>query len=288
VHLGLKSNEEDNILNDLKKSGFPLEIHAGSMFSNRGWSVRHQAIFRDSSETKYIDLVATKSHWAGKGSFGRFNNLIVTIVCECKKSENRPWVFYTPHGSVSEPVVAFRYLKRVIDKLGFDINDLPLLSKSHYLTQEPKNRFAQANHPAYTRATKSSDSSEGHNQINYAINHVIKATLFHLQNPDPLAILLPSVLVLLYPLIVLDGSMYEYVLSEEGMPKVNKLSYLKYFATLAGPLQTWKSPEGIVTTASEEEFLIDIVTKDRLPHYLKWLDDEIQAITSSQSTLTVK
>jgi len=265
----LKSGSQENsVLDDLKKSGFPLEIYAGSAFSNRGWNVRHQAIFKDEAETKYIDLIATKSLWAGRGHFGRFKNLVVTVVCECKKSENTPWVFYTPPSSIQDMVVAFRYLKRVIGKSQeIDIADLPVLLKSHYFSHGSKDRFAQANHPAFTRTNKSQNSPQGHNQINAAINHVIRGTLFHVQNPDMLTILLPDVLVLLYPLVVLDGSMYEYVLNEEGIPKIDKSSYLKYFATLAGPLQTWKSPERTFTRASEEEFLIDIVTKERLADY---------------------
>src|SRR6266849_6251 len=84
----------EGILADILRSGFPLEIYAGSKFSAAGWNVRHQGIFRDSDEriAKYIDLSASKLVIR---NFGRFDRLTITVVCECKKSE-KPWVFYTP------------------------------------------------------------------------------------------------------------------------------------------------------------------------------------------------
>ena len=83
------SDLRHRVLQDLEQSGFPLEIEVGSLFANKGWEVRHQAIFREKGDeqTGYVDVLATKS-LAGK--FDRYHRLSLNVICECKKSAKRP------------------------------------------------------------------------------------------------------------------------------------------------------------------------------------------------------
>ena len=273
----------ERILDEMRRSGFLLEIEVGSKFSSQGWSVGHQGIFRDSDErkVKYIDLTASKLEVREFGRFGRFN---ISVVCECKKSE-KPWVFYTPPNNAlthDPDLLSLRYVK-LVSFPSFEARDYPVIQPTHYVSREPLNRLGQANYLSFGREDR---PGEGFNQINSAINQVLKATKFQMDSFSPLLarmgpILQPNLraLTFFYPLIVLEGPMYEYNLRSDGEPNLQEVSYVKYQACILGD----------VTASSEQEageipqvaFLIDIVKKELLGEYISYLEEEIRQVTST-------
>jgi hypothetical protein len=287
----------EEILADILRSGFPLEIYAGSKFSEAGWNVRHQAIFRDNDEraAKYIDLGASKLTIR---NFGRFDRLNITVVCECKKSE-KPWVFYTPPSTeLTEggDMVPLTYLK-LVSVPQFEGGDYPLLQRTHYISKEPVDRLGQANYMSFAgdRKAESEQPAEkntgvrkpggGYNQINPAINQVLKATRFQMGYLQPLLTrvaptLRPPirVLTIFYPLIVLDGAMWEYNLGTDSQPNLQEASYVKYQASVLGESRAQEATqEGEV---APQLFIVDVIRKERLSDYIAWLEEEIGLITN--------
>src|SRR5207249_2872318 len=123
----------------------------------------------------------------------------------------------------------------------------------------------------------------GYNQINPAINQVVKATPFQLDYLQPLlARVVPTMsapirtLNIFYPLIVLDGSMWEYRLENENQPNLQEVSYVKYQASSLSESQTSRAQEA----APPRQFLIDVVRKEFLSDYIGWLEEEIEIITN--------
>jgi len=271
-----------NVLDDLRKSGFPLEIQVGSRFSNKGWSVRHQAISRGEGELKprYIDIVATKLI---EGNFGRFNRLNFTIVCECKKSEAMPWVFYSPPEHLIKEVAAVTFLK-TLSEPPLELTDLSLLAKSHFLNREPMDRFAQTSHLAFWKENQNPTRKQNrteYNQINGAISQVLNATDHQIRMLKQIIKLVPGILMVICPLIVLDGSMFEYDLATDGEPNLRPTTYVKYLAASIHPETKLVLPNNqSVMTSYTEDYLIDIVTTSSLTEYIGWLEEDMRLITS--------
>ena len=270
------SDLRGRVLDDLRKSGFPLEIQVGSRFSNKGWAVRHQAISRGEGgeqRPRYIDILATKLI---EGSFGRFNRLNFTIVCDCKKSEKMPWVFYSPPvGHLIKEVAAVTFLK-TLSEPPFELKDLPLLAKSHFLNRDPIDRFAQTSHLAFWK-----ENQGGYNQINGAISQVVSATEHQIRILRDMIKLVPGIVMVFCPLVVLDGALYEYDLAIDGEPNLRPTTYVKYLAATIHPETKLVLPNNqSVTTSSTEDFLIDVVTKDSLPEYIGWLEEDMRLIMS--------
>ncbi len=281
----------EGILKELRKSGFPLEIQVGSRFSNSGWTVRHQAISRGEGERNptYIDILATKLI---EGNFARFGRLNFTVVCECKKSENMPWVFYSPPaGHIIRELAAMTYVKTLAEP-PLEFAEMSLLAKTHYLIRDPVDRFAQTSQLIGWKEESNSKGknpkgkipkgrNSGFNQINEAINQVVSATGHRVRTLRDMIKLVPSAMIVVCPLIVLDGAMYEYNLGIDEEPNVKPTSHVKYLAATIGPEMKVELPnKQSLTTSSTEDFLIDIVVKSSLPQYVGWLEEDMRLIMS--------
>ena len=145
----------------MKKAGFPLEVVAGTRFTNKGWTPRHQVFFHDKDENKsrYVDIVA---HKAVDKEFQQFKRLNYTVVAECKKSD-KAWVFYTPSNSYlmkEKDLATLSYLK-IDSKPPLEPRQLKSLYHNHYVSKEPLDRFAVASYIAFSKDKE----SEGYDQI---------------------------------------------------------------------------------------------------------------------------
>jgi len=87
-------NEEENIIKELKDSGYPLEIEATLVLESKGWNVLNQEGYLDIEENKWrtIDILASKNIDLPSSSVCK--QLHFSLAIECKKLE-KPWVFWT-------------------------------------------------------------------------------------------------------------------------------------------------------------------------------------------------
>ena len=271
------SDLHEQVLDDLRKSGFPLEIQVGSRFSNKGWTVRHQAISRGEGEPKpgYVDVLAMKLITRNFEKFARLN---FTVVCECKKSETHPWVFYAPQRAdfLMREVAPFTLIKTVSEP-PIQITDGSPLSRTRYLIGDPLGNLAQSSHLAFWDERQK--GREGYNQINVAINQVVSATQHQIRVLSGIVKLTPGVLIVACPLIVLDGPMFEYNLALDGEPNLKRISNIKYLASTIGQEREVKLPNNQTTTMiPTEHFLVDIISKDSLDQYIGWLEEDMRLI----------
>jgi hypothetical protein len=261
-------SEQKRIIEDMQKTGFPLEIVAGTRFIDKNWKVRPQEAFYDEDERKSrkIDFIA---HKALAKNFQSFRRLIYTTVVECKKSD-KPWVFYTPRSSLlrEKKDLATVFYMKVISKPSLPpLKIQSLFAHNHYVAKEPTDRIAQASYIAFT------GGEEGKDQIFTAINQVLKALRYIIaQSKSHFRYhIVQGLLEVYYPVVVFDGKMYECVLSK-GIPQLREAKYVKFetsFLAASQEIDNEKTPE---------RFLIDFVTKDFLPTYIDWLDDEINIL----------
>jgi len=257
----------------MEKSGFPLEIEVGSLFSNRSWGVNHQRIFFDDDDKKnrYVDLSAHKTIHQ---KFHKFDRLSYTVICECKKSD-KPWVFYTPPTdslTKTKDLSTLAYLKYVSGPSS-NFKEPYILYHNHYVSKDPLDRIGQAYYLAFA-GEPNKRKSLGYDQVYEAINQVLKATIFSVQRMKGTMSLIPYALIVYYQLIVLEGKLFQYTLSDKHEAQLEPASYVKNNVDyLVSPtVEGWT-----------DRFLIDVVTKEFLPTYLDWLDEEMETLVKGKS-----
>src|SRR5262245_3552588 len=83
---------ERKITDWLADTGYPLEMEVATILRKRGLSVFQADYYLDPKSNKYreIDVVAISDHFVAQeeGHLLRFE-----ILCECKKSRDKPWLF---------------------------------------------------------------------------------------------------------------------------------------------------------------------------------------------------
>jgi hypothetical protein len=91
------SKENDFIADEIRKSGFPLEIEVAEFLQDKGWHVfpSHYYPDRDEDTHKELDILAekifsTKQQQSGKYSY----TIMITLLIECKKREDLALVFF--------------------------------------------------------------------------------------------------------------------------------------------------------------------------------------------------
>lgn len=92
-----KKELKDYLLEEIKKSGFPLEIQVSSILEDEKWVVINNQPFRDpdEDELRSVDILAfheptTYDHTMHE-PFGFSPHLVI----ECKKSISHAWIFFT-------------------------------------------------------------------------------------------------------------------------------------------------------------------------------------------------
>jgi len=247
-----------NIKNDIKKSGFPLEIEVGALLSRNNWDVNHQTYFYDQEEDKAraLDIVATRLELIESSRLNRIN---ITLLIECKRSFDKPWVFYTtPKGENHEPMLGSVSFIKFISVPELELRNYGLFYQSHYFFNEIQ-KITTLNYEPF---------SERKN-IFTATNQVLKALHYKRKTTKELLRKLPShlqnIVIIYYPLIVFDGMMYECELSENDI-EITPLEYIQY-----------KVSHGI-SGETEETFIVDVVKKKFLDTYISWINQEIETM----------
>jgi hypothetical protein len=201
------------------------------------------------------------------------------VISECKKSEAHPWVFYTPPvpGSFDREFEAFSRIKAVSDPV-IEPSDYKILARAKSLLEDPPGKLAQASHLAFW---KDGEKHDGYNQINTAINQVVMAASNRIRMMQTLLRMAQDYLVIICPLIVLDGQIFEYSLAPSGEPNLVDRLQIKYQASTVAPEREVELPDkqkGVFTQF--EDYVIDIVTLDRVPQYVDRLEEDMKLISS--------
>ena len=119
------------ISEEIKKSGFPLELRIANELIKRDYHVAHSLFFVDEDENKSreVDIRALKNYVFSEGiGLGKFIRNCLLI--ECKKCTKYPWVFLTSPGNAYDQDLFF--LPQIPNHTFLDYkNDVPEFEKVH-------------------------------------------------------------------------------------------------------------------------------------------------------------
>jgi hypothetical protein len=255
---------ERKILEDLAKTGYPVEIRACMMLQADGWSVTHNPVYLDIEERKgrEIDLRAIRGWWTQR-SKPPAHFVLCELFVECKKSD-KPWVFFVTPVLEAEPTLNCIRFSSGIENLLWprgeeeqQVVDWDFLRSSHmYFSAETRAR-------TYYEAFKGQEKGERSPAIFSALSVATKALLHHSsqlkQTMDDVDV--SSMLTFFwYPVVLFNGPLYEATVPLTGDISLAPSSHVQvdfsYIAASADP------------SAQGERFLVDIVHESYLPHYL--------------------
>jgi hypothetical protein len=273
-------NEEENIIKELKDSGYPLEIEATLVLESKGWNVLNQEGYLDIEENKWrtIDILASKNMDLSSSSV--YKRLHFSLAIECKKLE-KPWVFWTREKKplrIFDPISAFGLIKIESKPQLHPLHFENIANCFHYYSA----RFNKVALIPYEPFLKS-----GKSIIFEAKSQVIKFLLYEMKRTQDFFVAEEykekakpqyktiNLIALYFPLIIIDGKLYEMEF-EKDEPKLVSSNHIQYLTSFG-----FQNPDKNYSG----DFLIDIIKIDFLKEYLDMVEEELKQFATKIASI---
>jgi hypothetical protein len=250
------SDEPSRVAEWLAKQGYPLELRVGQILRKAGWRVQHARWYTDpdSGKARETDIVAEL--WESDQGKPQ-KSVCIQLVVECKSSQDKPWVVFSAPQErlpllLRDTAVADRYSRDALWAAGTRKIKLPSLltgwkalghgvvrAHTDGKTGDPTSPFA-ALHAVVSAAT-----ALGREHADFAL-----AAADHWFSS-----------YVVVPLIVLDGSLYQYSLTDESKEHLQPIHRIAVPVMRQGD---WEQTNVTVVTYSSFDAYTEEVTPDAI------------------------
>jgi hypothetical protein len=247
-----------------EKTGYLEELKVGNIFLKAGWDVRHSNYYLDRDEEKgrEIDVYASKNI-VFKDSLGKEIYIGLNLVCEVKKSIEKPWVIFSTKKSHYDSFFGFSLyyennMKNVIAKIiEFNIDRNSSIGSF--------TRIGETYCEAYINNTQKSGSD--YSQIFKSLTSSVKASEYFLSIRGDNAFinaLFPKSIELFEPIVIFNGLRCEAYLNEQNELELDEINHIPIFFNRISPKY------------NRTNYIVDVVTIKELPNLLtskeKWIN----------------
>jgi len=253
----------NKLLQAIEKTGYPIELRVGSIFTKDGWNVQYNRYYVDKDEVKAREIDIN----AFKNTHSENENLVVGlhILCEVKNSP-KPWIVFSTQKGILDGGgwLRLHYI------LGMERGIVPF----HVLEAKSSiSKFSRIGRSYCEGFKLDAEKSE----IFKALTSVVKASEDCLEKNEKAAKehkdKQQRLLCFLDHLIVLNGLLYEAYLDENDELYIHEIDHaLVSFGYISVEYQRYR-------------YLVDLVTLKELPNLLsakrKWLESIKDAVVKN-------
>lgn len=249
----------------LEKQGYPLEMFVAQKFKEQGFKIAQSVYYKDdeTGKSREIDVIAYYSYVSN----GVWFNL--TFVIECKLSKDKPWVIFNNDDLFTKKdFIRERYgtknakklIELIIEKE--DIEELTLIGKN-------KSNSGYAVTQAFT---------EGVDITYSALNGVNKSIQYFVGETNKTRRRMCNIY---FPIIVIDGKLFECELSESGETLVSEIKENDF--TWIKSYDTHSLIQVSITTKENFETFVQKL-KSNCEIFIEKYKDEMNWISENQPT----
>ena len=245
-----KDDEKENIIKEINKTGFPLELKISKFLEDEGYFIANNLYYIDQDEGKgrEVDMRALKNYEfkaGGKSYFIRH-----CLIIQCKRSEKKkPWVVFTSPQTIYDRHFFFLQCRGVkMDIKWADYGVPEKMGKIHPFSickRRGRSFFEPFKH------------NEGGARIFESLITSVKAGIAIRNNEFGAS---SNSVCFYYPMVVFDGKLYEAYLDNKNRIKAQEADsvMVSFF---------YESPK-----YKDERFIVPIVTERDLPTFCSLLD----------------
>ena len=247
------------LLDDVEKTGFPLELRVASALVDHGYLVEHNVYYVDQDEQKgrEIEISALKNSQNVERSAvpGWVRH---RLLVECKKSSTRPWVIFTSPATRYDSELTHLKQSGLNPSALLTETDLELVISRHPFWQMPRRGRS------YYEAFRNKNDDAASDTIFRALTTTVKATIATMATVGPGGGTVRGDVSFYYPLVVLDGELYEgYLGSQQQIELVAQPCIPISFR-----YESAKYPKG--------RFTVPVVQEGYLGRFLGYLDGVLE------------
>jgi hypothetical protein len=262
-----QNNLESTVTQWLEEQGYPLEMQVAEAFHEAKLSVTQSEYFTDpeSGKPREIDVVARSD-----GEWVNYFILDIVFAVECKKASKKPWVVFGTEPREHEP--KFLYQSWVSSSTGKMLKRRMADSASVHslaLLQTPRNRGYGITEALTTG--KDVPYEAVMSATKYAHAFVMKTN----QKEQPALELKQEVVYcsLVFPIVVLDGKLFEAHLDKSGELKVMEVDK---------SVLLWKYP---LSPTDQSQTVVRISTLKDLPNLVIEAQKTVEVLTSCKNEM---
>jgi len=253
----------DHLKEQIKKSGYPLEIEISSILDKK-WEVMNTDSYFDSDEEKMRDIDINSIREIVENSPLM---TLANLTIECKKNEKFAWVFFTRPYKHNCVYIYGQYLdglQALTQNFGnTQFMDLILCeSKLHYSRIK---KVAPCYDEVSIQARKRGYNSKK-SEIFEAVNQLKKYIIYSKEQKFKSGSELPFFIDIHFPCIVFDGEMFEARIAGENV-ELSKIKHVALISSHRTPFSTW-----------DLGFLVDIVHKNHFKIFLNSIENGIKKL----------
>lgn len=239
------------IINDIKKTGFPLELEISKQFTTRGWSVSHSSYYidRDEHKGREIDLITDihKSEFIGKNK--EYLEVNFSLIIEIKQANEKPWVIFQTKASRFEWVSGF---PRIFKSEGFKIKKHEIARILAKYGSQNKEYLGRSFYEAFTGNGGRDDIFKALSGTVKALNHFHESCSVHEANGNG-----DRLLYLYEPVVVIKGKLFEATLNDNLELNINEVDYSQVNFNYLSP------------NYEERRYVVHIVTSNQLTNFIE-------------------
>lgn len=256
----MEEEYKKRILNEIKKSGFPLELNVvEKLRRNKYLTFPNMTFLDDQKDLHEIDTIAIAMNGAEKWKYGMIG---VTLIIECKQSKDKPWIFFEEIHDPDSALGMISKLSSISDlKVDYPFNSLLLgsensfLNKHHYGQEIPTSRtFFEA----FKNQDYKSDIYKSITSVWYA--HAYFKEWFLSVNDSPKENKKKRSTII-HPVIVLDGDLIIAKKTKDSF-SLNSVNHI-FLRTIDSITNTTKS-----FFPKNNEVIVDVIKYSYLNNYL--------------------
>jgi hypothetical protein len=249
------------IKEEIQNAGQPLELKTYLTLQRNSWDAEPSVYYNDNESRvkREIDIVARKTKDNGQTEYEN------TLIIECKKSAQKPWVFFK-QDSITPSVLDMNIIKYGNCNIGLGFFDKGFSKGMHPF----------CNYPMHTCSLVAFSKGGESNQIFHAVEQVLSALTFFTDRAkrqiDQSDRNWSPRVVVVYPIIVFDGQLVSASIVDDQMV-IDEVSVIQYrinqeFSTNK-PLMIEKDSSG--PSPNYKSYIIPIVREDHFEKYIQTL-----------------
>lgn len=249
-----RDNEKKNIITEINKTGFPLELRVSKFLQDNGYRVANNLYYIDQDEGKgrEVDMRALKNYKYKAGEKTHFIRHCLLI--ECKRSAKKPWVVFSSPQSVYDRRFFYLQCRGVKKDIKWVNTGVPKkMGEIHpFSSHERRGR-------SFFEPFK---NIEGGGNIYKSLITSVKAAIAMRNNA--FGARAKGNVCIYYPVIIFDGKLYEAYLDDK-----NKINTQEVDSVIVSFY--YESPK-----YEDERFLVPIMTERYLPTFCSDLNTVLQ------------
>lgn len=248
-----RDDEKKNIIEEINKTGFPLELRVSKFLHDEGYYVANNVYYIDQDEGKgrEVDMRALKNYKFNAGEKSYFIRHCLLI--ECKRSADKPWVVFTSPQTVYDRLSFFLHSRGVKKDIEWADYGVPAkMGKIHPFS------ICERRGRSFFEPFK---RNEGKVTIYKSLITSVKAAIAIRNNEFSAE---SNAVCYYYPMVIFDGKLYEAYLDDRNKIVVQEADsvMVSFF---------YESPK-----YQDERFVVPIVTERYLPTFFSCLDSVLQ------------